>query len=197
MSTENAVRGLDRAAMTDATLVEQARDGDVGAFEALVDRYQVPIFRLVLRIVVDRTEAEDIAQDALITAWRRLDGIADPARFRPWVFQIASNRALDVIRERDRKASDSLDADSGLHERIPASAEPGPERAAITQAQWQTLSQLVAALPPRQRACWVLREFDEFSYTEIGHILHMTEAAVRGQLARARMALAEGMVAWK
>lgn len=181
---------------TDATLVERAKDGDSEAFAILVDRYQTPLFRLVLRMVRDRAEAEDIVQDALITAWRKLDRIRESDRLRPWLYQIASNRALDVLRSRTRHPADSLDAGDGLAEQLPAAAAGDPETQVLARAQWQQLAMAVGSLPPQQRAVWILREFDGFSYSEIAKILHVSEGTVRGQLARARTRLVRDMRTW-
>ncbi len=111
------------AELDEPTLVARAQDGDLAAFEALVDRYQGPLFRLARRMLTNHTDAEDVVQDSLIAIWRRL--------------------------------------------------------------------------PPRQRACWLLREVHGRSYPEIAAILAITDTAVRGQLARARAGLARGMSSWR
>lgn len=183
--------------VADATLVERAKDGDPSAFEVLVDRYQTAIFRLVVRIVIDRSEAEDIVQESMIAAWRRLDTLREADRFRPWIYQIASHQALDVVRSRSRYQTGSLDAEGALADQVTAPAGHGPERRAISSAQWQHLERAVEALPARQRACWVLKEFEGFSYAEIAQILQVGQDVVRGQLARARIALAEELRTWK
>ncbi len=180
--------------MSDTTLVERAKDGDTDAFSALVDRYQTPLFRLVSRIVFNRAEAEDVVQEAMVTAWRNVEQVRDPAKFRPWLFQIASNRALDVVRSNSRHPTSSLDADDGEYLAEPTGR--GPEGQAIAHDQVQALARALQTLPPQQRASWLLREFDGFSYAEIAEILQVSEGAVRGQLARARIALVQGMTTW-
>lgn len=189
------------AGQDDATLVARSRDGDVAAFEALVDRYQGPIFRHALRMLGDRAEAEDVTQDSLVATWRRLDQLNEPAHFRAWLYRGATHRCLDQLRQRARTpAPESLDApDPAGRTLLDAEAAdgPGPEGAAVHGAQWQALAVLVRELPPNQRACWILRELDGFGYAEIARIVRTTEGGVRGQLARARASLAKGMAEWR
>lgn len=181
--------------MDQATLVARAQDGDLAAFERLVDDYQDQLFRLALRMVGNRTDAEDIVQDSLIAAWRRLPLIESPGAFGGWVYKIATNRCLDMIRQRATRQTSAVDALAWDAE--PARIDSDPERAAERGAQVDALEHLLTTLPPDQRASWLLREIHGRSYAEIAGILGITEGAVRGQIARARVSLAKGMVTWR
>ena len=86
--------------LSDATMVARARDGDTRSFEALVRRYQRPIYRLAVRMLSDTGEAEDVTQEVFVTAWRRLPEIHDDKAIRPWLYRIATNRCLNILRSR-------------------------------------------------------------------------------------------------
>ena len=182
---------VDDAALDDATLVARARGGDLRAYEALVQRYQGPIYRLALRILASRADAEDVVQDAFLTAWRRLDQLERDEAFVGWLYRTATNRALNVIRTRKPVAEADLDGQEST------SAAGRPDRAADTNAQMAALTAALGTLTPEQRACWLLREVHGRSYEEIAVAVGTTSTAVRGRIARARAQLAEVMAPWR
>ncbi len=187
---DDSVAGLD-----EPTLVARAQDGDLAAFEALVDRYQGPLFRLARRMLTNRTDAEDVVQDSLIAIWRRLPLINDPQAFGGWAYKITTNRCLDLIKQRQTRRTDAVAGDD--LDRAQPDRAAGPAQQAQLGAEQEALAALLQTLPPRQRACWLLREVHGRSYTEIAGILSITETVVRGQLARARAGLAKGMSSWR
>lgn len=177
--------------LSDATMVARARDGDTHAFEAIVRRYQRPIYRLAVRMLYDIGEAEDVTQEVFVTAWRRLPEIHDDKAVRPWLYRIATNRCLNILRS--RKPVTPL-----FEEVIPeASPAASPEARAEAHERLVALRLALNRLTAEQRACWLLREMEELSYAEIAGILHTTPQAVRGRLARARAELGEAMTSWQ
>ena len=84
----------------DATLVGRSASGDDQAFAVLVRRYQAPLFRHAWRLTQDRRTAEDVTQEAFLTAWRRLPSLVRPESFRSWLYQIATRRSIDAVRAR-------------------------------------------------------------------------------------------------
>jgi RNA polymerase sigma-70 factor (ECF subfamily) len=177
--------------LDDATLVARARDGDVRAFEVLVLRYQAPLFRLAARMLDDRWEAEDVVQEALVTAWRRLADLQDGAAVGGWLFRSVTNRCLSLLRARRVPA----DADLAALPDVSAGASPG--RAAESGAAMDAVRVALGRLTPEQRAAWLLREVHDRSYAEIAEVLGTTPTAVRGRIARARADLAEAMQPWR
>jgi RNA polymerase sigma-70 factor (ECF subfamily) len=175
----------------DETLVARARDGDTRAFEALVRRYQGPIYRLAVRMLNDAGEAEDVTQEVFVTAWRRLPGIQEDRAVRAWLYRIATNRCLNILRARKPTAL--------LQEETIPAANPAtsPEARAEAHERLAALRAALGQLTAEQRACWLLREVEELSYAEIAGILHTTPQAVRGRLARARAELGEAMTSWQ
>jgi RNA polymerase sigma-70 factor (ECF subfamily) len=175
----------------DETLVARARDGDTRAFEALVRRYQGPIYRLAVRMLNDAGEAEDVTQEVFVTAWRRLPGIQEAKAVRAWLYRIATNRCLNILRA--RKLTAPLQ-----EETMPAASQAAsPEARAEAHERLVALRAALGQLTAEQRACWLLREVEELSYAEIAGILHTTPQAVRGRLARARAELGEAMISWQ
>ncbi len=184
-------------------LARAAAAGDQSAFALVVDRHGSAMLRYARRLMSDRGDAEDVVQDALVSAWRGLDGYRGDSSLRTWLFTLTSRRAADVIRRRPARTvviepgSDEagmLTARSGLSVRAsggdPYGIAAAGELVAALDAALQTL-------PWRQRAVWVLREVEGMSYQEIAVVLATRPDVVRGQLARARPALAERMVQWR
>jgi RNA polymerase sigma-70 factor, ECF subfamily len=181
----------DNGPLSDSTTVARARDGDTRAFETLVRRYQRPIYRLAVRMLNDSGEAEDVTQEVFVTAWRRLPDIHEDKAIRSWLFRIATNRCLNILRSRKPIAP--------LYEDAIPMANPAASPEARAEAHERLIALRVALdqLTAEQRACWLLREMEELSYAEIASILHTTPQAVRGRLARARAELGEAMISWR
>jgi RNA polymerase sigma-70 factor (ECF subfamily) len=176
--------------LDDATLVVRAREGDLTAFEALVRRYRVPVYRIAVRILTDPPSAADTAQEAFITAWRRLHDIKAEQAFAAWLSRITVTRALSAARAR-RPQVPLEETAAG------ADRSPGPEEHALAGCLRAALRCALNHLTPGQRACWILREMEGMSYEEVATILHTTPGAVRGRLHRARPQLAQELKAWR
>jgi len=195
----------DRPDLDEVTLVARSQDGDAKAFERLVDRYQGPLFRLALGMVRDRGWAEDIVQDALITAWRHIAGLSSPEAFPRWIYQITTRRTLNQLRSRQRRPADTtdpslLDRDQrpGTHTEPAVPTGPtDPAMIAEEHALNDALQTEVGNLPDDLRVCWILYANHDRSYAEIGGIVGITHSAVRGRIARARHQLAEEMTPWR
>ena len=183
---ESAGEGLD-----DVTLVIRARDGDMAAYEQLVRRYQGPMYRLAVRMLSSRADAEDVVQEVFLTAWRRLGQLQQDAAFGGWLYRTTTNRCLNVIRARRPSTDIPLD------EQEPRNPQPGPERAIEIIEQMAALNTALQELTGEQRACWLLREVHGRSYDEIAQAVGTTRTAVRGRIARARGQLAEVMAPWQ
>lgn len=183
-----------RAELDEQTLVARAQDGDVHSFAELARRHQDALFRVAVRVLGQRADAEDALQDALIDAWRKIGTFRGDAAFSTWMYRIVTNRCTAVMR-RNRPTVPLPDDDAPGATLVAGSGSP--ERAAEVDAELAALSRALADLPGDQRTCWVLRELEGLGYAEISHITGASETAVRGRLHRARTALAERMRAWR
>jgi RNA polymerase sigma-70 factor (ECF subfamily) len=177
------------AELDEATLVVRAQEGDPNAFEVLARRHQAALYRVAVRVLGDRGEAEDALQEALIDAWRRIDRFRTDSSFATWMYRIVTNRCLDLLRKRRPVPVEQLD------DHRPAPDDP--ERAAELDAGLAALGRALRGLPDELRVCWVLRELEGLGYADIAQITGASEDAVRGRIHRARVRLAEVMAAWR
>ena len=177
----------------ESLLVEWAQDGDEQAFESLVRLHQDAVYRIALRTLGDPAEARDTAQEALITAWRKLTDLRDPRTFRAWLYRIVGRLALNAVRA--RRPEDS--GDGSEEEPRFAESSAGPADRALATNLRAALGEALTGLPPRQRICWVLRELEGLGYEEIAEIVDSTPTAVRGRIHRARTHLVEALESWR
>jgi RNA polymerase sigma-70 factor (ECF subfamily) len=176
--------------LDDATLVVQAREGDTTAFEVLVRRHRVPVYRIAVRILTDPGGAADTAQEAFVIAWRCLHEIRSEQAFAAWLYRITVTQALSAVRA--PRLQVSLAEAAAVPDR-----SPGPEGNALANSLAAALRCALNHLTPAQRACWILRELEGMSYEEVATILHTTPDAVRGRLYRARPQLADELQPWR
>lgn len=168
--------------------VESALKGDQDAFAELVYTYQDAVYNLCYRMLYDRVEAEDAAQEAFLRAYLNLSRY-DPARsFKTWLLTIASNYCIDRLRRRRMKY---VSLDDPLPNLSLSDDEPEPEDESIRHEQSRMLQDLLRQLPADYRAAVVLRYWYDYSYTEIAAMLDTTESAIKSRLFRARQMLAE------
>jgi RNA polymerase sigma-70 factor, ECF subfamily len=169
--------------------VSAAIEGDQDSFAELVYTYQDSVYNLCYRMLSDRTEAEDAAQETFLRAYLNLQRY-DPARsFKTWVLSIASNHCIDRLR---RRRMVWLSIDDPLPPNVTlASDEPEPEEASLFKERSEAMQKLLDTLSPDYRAAVVLRYWYDYSYTEIADILDTTESAIKSRLFRARQMLAE------
>lgn len=179
--------------LSDEELVARARDGDRPAFARLVDRHSVSVFNLTLRIVGNREDAEEAAQDVFVRAYRNLDRFRGDARFSTWLYRIAVNVSLSSARRSRRdlsttSLSESEDGEDALPVQVPDPAANPAER--FEQAEFrEQVRNMVAALPPMYSAVISMYHIQSLSYDEIADALELPIGTVKARLFRARAAL--------
>jgi RNA polymerase sigma-70 factor, ECF subfamily len=168
--------------LEDAELIARAREGDVGAYEALVERYRQVAFRTAYLIAHDSADAEDATQEAFVKAYYALDRFRPDAEFRPWILRIVTNEARNRVRSARRRESLALrladDRPSG------ASAQ-APETAAISSERARTLLEALAGLPERDRLVVSCRYLLELTEAETAATLGLRPGTVKSRLSRA------------
>jgi RNA polymerase sigma-70 factor (ECF subfamily) len=175
------------------TWVQGALAGDQLAFEEIVHAFQNAVYNLCYRMLGERTEAEDAAQEAFLRAYTHLNRY-DPARpFKTWLLTIASNHCIDRIRKR-RMQYLSLDDEPLAASLALSSDEPEPEDAALHRERSAEIQNLLDTLNAEYRAAVILRYWYDYSYQEIAAMLNTTESAVKSRLFRARKALEDQLV---
>jgi RNA polymerase sigma-70 factor (ECF subfamily) len=184
-SLSGAARGAGAAGARraeEAAWLRSARAGDPDAFRRLVDRYRDLAYEVALRIVRSPEEAEEIAQDAFVRAWRALAGFREESRFSTWLYRIVSRRALDVAgsaRVRAGRCATEVDPEA-----LPDRATP-----AHRLGDARRLDRVLAELEPLRRAVVTLYYLRERTVEEIAEILEMPANTVKTHLHRARAEL--------
>ena len=175
----------DTAGRTDDELVARVREGDHEAFAALVDRHKRQVYGLAYRMLGDRSDAEDAAQEAFVRAYTRLATYQPDGRFGAWLLAIASHRCIDVLRSRGRRAPTITLGRVAESDRFISQTDE-PEESAVRGAVCDDVRRWLAALPPAYRLVLTLRYFHEQSYNEIAATLGEPVSTVRMRLFRAR-----------
>ena len=168
----------------------RAAAGDRAAFGVLVERYAGVARRVARAVLGNPEDADDAAQDAMLSALVKLDQY-DPRRpFGPWLLRIVSNAATDRRRRRTVRRVEPLDP--GL-----AAGGPRPDTAAERRALGERLRQALAELPERRRVAVVLFDVEGYSHAEIAAVLGIPEGTVRSEVFHARRRLRALLVDWK
>jgi RNA polymerase sigma factor (sigma-70 family) len=181
----NDPRPVEGESPEDAALVARARGGDVGAFEALVARYQGVAFRVAWLVVRSRGDAEDAVQDAFVKAYYAMPSFRPGAPFRPWILRIVANEARNRGRSARRR--------DGLAIRVAATEAgdvvPSPERSALDRAEAGALVHALERLPERDRLVLAYRYLLELSESETAELLGVRPGTVKSRLSRALVRL--------
>jgi RNA polymerase sigma-70 factor (ECF subfamily) len=168
----------------DAILVERARIGDAEAFRALVERYSAKLFRLAYRVVGDEPGAEDAVQETFLRAYRSLSRFDDRSQVGTWLYRIAANTSIEILRKQQRQRSHQAWSEAGEAAPLP-SLEPGPDRHALSQEVERAVRGALAGLSPMERAAFILRHFEGRSIAEICGALGLRESAGKQAVFRA------------
>lgn len=162
---------------SEAAALARARTGDGDAFRLLVERYGRSVFRLGYRLTGNEQDAEDVVQETFLRAFRQLERYDGRASFHTWIYRIASNYSLDLLRARRRAEvpePESLVSDEMAADRMVLSAEIG-ERLRLAMNE----------LSAQERSAFVLRHYEGLSIEEIGRILGIAESATKNSIFRA------------
>ncbi len=177
----------------DWSLLDLAGEGDEEAFRTLVERHQDRLVRLCQRLLQDREEALDAAQEVFLKAYRKAGKLQPKGELFTWLYRVATNHCLNRLRRRRivrfLPMVDSQQDEGAWLE--PADGAPTPDRQLEDRQRWQSTAVAIARLPENQRAVLVLAKFEGFSYRRIAEILEITEGAVESRLFRAMRNLAK------
>jgi RNA polymerase sigma-70 factor (ECF subfamily) len=193
------VTGDERAArqVLEAAILARVVSGDVDAFEYFVVTYQRRLTRFVYALLRDPAEADGIAQDVFVKAFRALGEFKGQSAFETWLTRIAINAVRDHIRRRRPNVSFSdLHADEDDDgPALPAALDPAdgtsPERDLLSRDIRRRIAQALLALSPRQRAVFVMKHYEEMSIAEIGEVTGLDEGTIKSHLFRAARKLRE------
>ena len=177
---------------TDQSVVEQVIKGDVDAFSVLVGRYQDRIFSVVRNYVSNPDDAIDITQDAFVKAYSKLRSFDASSAFYTWLYRIAINTAIDYLRKRKVRPTDSLDDERFTEvgfEPPSTDARTDPERVAVRHEQAVALRNAIDRLSHKLRGVLVLHDVEGLSQEEVAEILKIPVGTVKSRVSRARAEL--------
>ena len=182
----------------DALLVKKAQKGDIDAFETLVKKYEKTVYNMSCRMLSDKDEAMDAAQDVFLKVFKSIGNFKSEAKFSTWLYRICSNVCFDILRKRkdmyNMSIDDTIELDDGEMRMDLAAQSPGIEDE-IERAELKSLvSSAVEKLPDMHRTMIVLRDFKDLSYSQIAYILDIPEGTIKSRINRARKALRQLLV---
>ena len=170
--------------------IDAARQGDQAAFEQLVRLYEKRVFALTLRMCRNPEDAAEAAQEAFLSAWQGLAFFRGESSFATWLYRLASNACVDLLRREGRHqaaAGPSLnDEEAPLDV---ADGTPGPQEAAERRELREQIEEGLRALTPEHRQVLLLREMHQLSYDEIADTLELDVGTVKSRISRGRKQL--------
>ena len=168
----------------DARLISMARNGNPGAFETIVDRYQGRLLGFCRQMLGSTEDAEDVLQEVFVNSYRAMLADDRDINLRPWLYRIARNRCLNHLRKPTADAQESMDM-------VPMVEAASTAEKVHNREEFRQLLADVGKLPETQRSALMLREMDAMSYEEIAQAMETSVPSVKSLLVRARISLAE------
>lgn len=184
---------------SDLELVQRASSGEMAAWDALIDRYERPVYSLAMRMLRQTQDAEDVTQQTFISVMEHLDGFRAEAKFSTWIMRIAANAAIKVIRQRKARKLVSMDEsasedDAGkplVSPQYIADWKDVPEKLMRSREVQELLEQALDELDEKYRVVFVLRDVEGLSIRETAELIGQSEANTKVRLLRARLQLRE------
>lgn len=175
-------------------IIRRIVSGETELFEQLVTEHQTRVYNLALRMVSNRADAEDCAQEAFVKAFRALPSFRGDASVSSWLYRLTTNVCLDFLRAKKRRAETSLAAATENGEPVESDIpdpSDGPETLAEKSERRAMVHRALRQLPDDFRQVLLLRELGELSYDEIGHAMQLEAGTVKSRIFRARRKLAD------
>jgi RNA polymerase sigma-70 factor, ECF subfamily len=175
-------------ARSDVQLMLDVKAGDDASFDFLLQKYRSPLINFLHRMVRDTATAEDLAQEVFLRVYRARKQYTPSAKFTTWLFRIATNLALNSVRD-NRYAKLALPLDAPAEEDATPMELPAPvmriDEHMIERDRTEFIRRAIASLPEKQRAAVLLHKYEEMDYGEIAKILDCSESALKSLLFRA------------
>ena len=171
----------------DGTAIARVRGGDSDAFGVLVEGHSRSVFRLAYRMTGNEQDAEDVVQETFLRAYRQMDKFDNRASFGTWLYRIAANCSLDLIRSRKRRQEMNAPAEAEGPELVMtiAAGDPAPDRLAFSGEIRKMLEPALNLLSATERTAFVLRHYEGLGIEEIGRALGVESGAAKHSVFRA------------
>ena len=177
---------MNRMEGNDAAAVAQVLAGDEDAYRILVERHSRSIFRLAYRMTANEQDAEDVVQETFLRAYRQLKRFESRSNFGTWLYRIAVNCSLDLIRKRRRHDEPPTEPSSEEETMYQLRDErPTPDRMVLGAEIQKKVDTVLSTLGPKERAAFSLRHYDGMSIEEIGVVLGVRPSAIKNSIFRA------------
>jgi RNA polymerase sigma-70 factor (ECF subfamily) len=190
--------GID-ASMDEAAIIRAAQSGDAEAFERLVRSYDQQVLRLAMNLLRNPEDARDVYQETFLRVYRNLPGFRFDCNFSTWLYRIAANLCLDLLRKRRVRRDESpvVETGEGPLDRMDSLAEArpaaDPQRAALNRELRARIEDALASLTPRERLVFELRHYHGLRLREIGEALGSSEEAAKNCLFRATQKMRQAL----
>ena len=171
----------------DAELMLRVKEGDGTSFGVLLEKHRASVIHFVYRLVQEQAVAEELAQEVFLRVYRSRSSYAPTAKFKTWLFRIATHLALNWLRdERHARGQERLDdGPADLPARQISDRRPSVEQEMVREVKREEIRRAVAALPEKQRAAVLMHKYEEMEYTQIAKVLGCSDSAVKSLLFRA------------
>jgi RNA polymerase sigma-70 factor, ECF subfamily len=173
--------------LTDAAFVARARSGDTDAYRVLVDRHGRALFRLAFRMTGNEQDAEDVVQESFLRAYRQLGKFDERATFGTWLYRIATNCSLDLVRSRKRRSENLAPADPEMEDPVVSlpAGDPDPERVTLSGEIRDRVAEAMNELSATERTAFVLRHFEGMCIEDVSRVLDCQPGAAKHSVFRA------------
>ncbi len=181
-------------------LIQRARNGELGAFREIVERYKKKIYYLSLDLTGNHHDAEDLSQEVFIKAYRSLKNFRGEAKFNSWLYRIAVNTCISQRRKKSVAAmtlQEDFEDDSSPQYFSESESSHNPERSAEAGLMQQHINNALQRLTPKERSVFVLRHYNDLPLKEIAQVLKVTEGTVKSMLFRAIQRLQKELAFYK
>jgi RNA polymerase sigma-70 factor (ECF subfamily) len=171
----------------DAELMLRVKEGDGGSFSILLEKHRASVVHFVYRLVQEQAIAEELSQEVFLRVYRSRSGYEPTAKFKTWLFRIATHLALNWLRdekhERCQERLDDVTADQPARQL--SDRRPSVEQELVYEVRLEEIRRAIAGLPEKQRAAVLMHKYEEMEYTQIAKVLGCSESAVKSLLFRA------------
>lgn len=176
----------------ESSLIKRAIQGDNDAFESLMSAYERKIYGLCLRMMGNRQDGEDAAQEAMVRIWQKLPQYRGEAAFSTWVYRVTASACTDAIRKRSLRAQPSLEAmrEEGVE---PQDGAPTPQQAVENTERREAMQRAIAGVPEQMRSVFLLRDVHGLSVEETARALNVSSGTVKSRLSRTREKIAAAL----
>jgi RNA polymerase sigma-70 factor (ECF subfamily) len=186
--------------MDEAQLIKGIQEGDRKSFQILVETHQRMVVNTCLAIVHNKADAEDLAQDVFLEIFRTAENFRGDSKISTWLYRIATNRALNLIRNNKRKRffqsiEDTFTGGRNRASEISENHGDQPDRNITDQQRSDMLHQAIDRLPEKQRIAFTLNKYEELSYQQIAEVMEISLASVESLIHRAKKNLQEQLLA--